>query len=301
MQYKKNNHYLEITIDKNLANKTIQDIFIYYHLSKKTIHELRMSKDIYINDQPIFQNFNISLKIKDRFKFPFFIDEEIDFIPQNIPIDIIYEDEFILIINKQPNIEIHPDSKNGLETLVNGVAFYYQKTHQKHRIRYIHRLDRDTTGLIVFVKEQIVHNLFDYLLNKKIIKRYYLALVENKLPKSSETINVPIGRDRHHNQKRIVSKTGDKAITRYKLIKSYENYNLIELELYTGRTHQIRVHMAYINCPILGDKLYGEVSSFINRQALHAYKISLIHPITFKPFTIDCPIPSDFEKILKNT
>lgn len=294
MHFQKNNHYLELTIDQNLENKTIHDIFIYYHLSKKAIHELRMSKDVFVNDQQIYQNFNISLKINDELKFPFFIDEEIDFISEDIPIDIIYEDEFILIINKQANIEIHPDSKDGLGTLVNGVAHYYQKTAQKHRVRYIHRLDRDTTGLIIFVKDHFVHNLYDYLLNKKIIKRYYLALVQNKLPKPKGIIDAPIGRDRHHNQKRIVSKTGDMAKTSYKLIKSFKNYNLVELELFTGRTHQIRVHMSFINCPILGDKLYGEESPLINRQALHAYKITLVHPITFESFSIESPLPSDF-------
>jgi len=259
-----------------------------------------MSQDVYLNEQLVTQNFIISLKQNDKLKIPIFVDEGIDFIPQDIPLNILYEDDFLLVINKQASIEIHPDTKDGLHTLANAVAFYYQETNQKHRVRYIHRLDKDTTGVIIFVKNYFVHNLYDYLLMNKLIKRYYLALLQNSPPQKRGIINKNIGRDRHHQQRRIVSTTGAIAKTTYQVIKTYTNYCLVKLELSTGRTHQIRVHMASINCPLLGDTLYGGNTLYINRQALHSHQVLLIHPITSNAFIIEAPIPFDMETLIND-
>ncbi|QVK18690.1 RluA family pseudouridine synthase [Mycoplasmatota bacterium] len=299
MDYQRMNQYLVITINHEFNNKTIEELLNHYHLSKKMIHSLRMNHDVILNDKLVMQNFTLRLKRNDKLKIPIFIDESIDFIPQNIPIDIIYEDDFLLVVNKQANIEVHPSSKTGLNTLVNAVAYYYQKNNQKHRVRYIHRLDKDTTGAIIFVKNYFVHNLYDYLLMNKVIKRYYLALIKSYPPQNQDIINQRIGKDRHHKQKRIVSKTGVIAKTHYQVITRYPQYTLIKLELFTGRTHQIRVHMASINCPLLGDKLYGKQSPYINRQALHAHQVTLLHPITLSPFVIEVPLPNDFKKLIK--
>ncbi len=298
MEYKIKRPYLELIIDHSFTDRTIEDLLLHYKSAKKLIHQMRMSHDVYLNDKGVEQNFNIRLKLNDKLRLPVFIDEEPDFLPENLPLDILYEDDFLLIVNKESNIEVHPDNKDGLHTLANAVSFYYQKTNQLHRIRYIHRLDKDTSGAIVFVKNYFTHNLYDYLLMNKEIKRYYMALVTGKLTDKVGIINKKIGRDRHHNQRRIISKTGDEAKTAYKLIKQYNDYALVELELFTGRTHQIRVHMASINCPLLGDELYGEKSTLINRQALHAHRIELIHPVTLKRFTVNAPIPDDMKKLL---
>lgn len=300
MDYKKIEKNIEILIDEKFENLSIQHFFENYHLSKKHIHELRMSKAVFLNNEPIFQNFHTLLKDNDKLSFPFFIDEEIDFIAQDIPLDIVYEDDFILVINKQANIEVHPDSKVGLNTVVNAVSYYYQQTKQNHRIRYIHRLDKDTTGIIVFVKQYFVHNLYDYLLSQKLIKRYYKAICENNPKKQTGIILAPIAKDRHHSLKRIVSKTGSFAKTKYRVLQTIDNQSFLDIEIFTGRTHQIRVHLASINCPIVGDPLYGIVSEKINRQALHAYKIKLIHPITLEPFTLNIPLPKDMVLLLES-
>lgn len=297
MNYKRIDNYLEIEINKDVS---IIDIFKKYRLSKKNIHNLRMSKNVYVNNKAINQNLNTLLKSGDKLKLPIFTPMEIDFISQDIPIDIVYEDDFILVINKSANIEVHPDNKKGINTLVNGVANYYKKTNQKCLVRYIHRLDKDTTGGIIFTKNYFVQNLLDDMLANKEIKRLYLALVINKPNKKSGNINTFISRDRHHNQRRIVSKTGQLAKTYYNTLKIDKNYSLVELELFSGRTHQIRVHMKHINCPLLGDKLYGEASNLINRQALHAFKIKMVHPITFEPLVIEIPLPDDFKKLIKS-
>ncbi len=299
MNYKREKEYLVLLIDETFDNKTIEEIFQFYHISKKEIHRLRMSRNVWVNQEEINQDFNYHLKTNDHLKFPVFFDEEIDFIAQNIPIDKMYEDDFILIINKPPFIEVHPDNKKGLNTLVNAVANYYQQTNQHHRIRYIHRLDRDTSGAIIFVKNYFVHNLYDFLLSKKEIKRHYLALTVQTPHPEKGYITKAIGSDRHHNQRRIISKTGLLAKTYYEVIEKYPKYTFIRLELFTGRTHQIRVHLASINCPILGDTLYGEESPLINRQALHAYEVWILHPVTLFPFKIEIPLPKDMKKLLR--
>jgi len=298
MDYRKEAHYLVLTIPQDFHNQTILDLLKYYHCSKKLIHQLRMSKDVYLNGINVKQDFSVSLQEHDELKLPIFTDEDIDFLPEDKPIDIAYEDDFILVVNKPPQLEIHPDTKMGLGTLVNRVSNYYQKTNKKHRIRYIHRLDRDTTGLIVFVKNYFTHNLYNVLLEHKIIKRYYLALIHGHLPEKKGIIDKKIGRHRHLPDRMVISKTGQEAITKYQVLNEYKDYSLVELELETGRTHQIRVHLSSLNHPILGDTLYGGSSPLIARQALHAYKLGLLHPVTMEPFVIECSLPLDMAKLL---
>ncbi|HEY8364121.1 MAG TPA: RluA family pseudouridine synthase [Haloplasmataceae bacterium] len=299
MEYQKVNEYIELVIDNQFDNYTIEDILNFYHLGKKQIHFLRMNHNVLVNDISVKQDFNIILHRNDKLKLPIFVDEERDFIPQNIPIDILYEDDFVLIINKQAGIEVHPDTKDGLNTIANGVSFYYQQKNKKHRIRYIHRLDKDTTGTIMFVKNFFVHSYFDYLLMNKKIKREYYAIVTNNKINDKIIINKKIGRDRHDSKKQIISNTGKEAITIVEVLKRFSNYALVKLNLLTGRTHQIRVHLASINAPILGDSLYGKTSSLITRQALHASSIEYIHPFTFNKQIINAPIPEDMLELLK--
>ena len=173
-----------------------------------------------------------------------------------------------------------------------------KKNGIKTKIRHIHRLDKDTTGVILFAKNALAGALLDRLLENRIIKRTYLALVQGRVKEKKGRIVQPIGRDRHHPTRRIVSSTGQDAITYFEVIKYYskENLTLIKLELDTGRTHQIRVHMSFMGHPLIGDKLYGGSEARIFRPALHAVKITFVHPITneaitcIAPFTDNPPI-----------
>ena len=298
MKYKKNGEFIELIIDDKYVDKTILEFFQEYYQSKKLIHQLRMNQQIDLNQQSIKQNFHTILKTGDCLKFPFFLEEPIDFIPEDIPLEIVYEDDLILIINKPPHLEVHPSDKEGVGTLVNAVAFYYQQTKQNRRIRYIHRLDRDTTGLILFVKNYFLHSYYDALLKDRLIKRFYIAIVSSQPRKKQGIINLPIGRDRHHNQRQVVSKSGQTAITHYRVLKTFSDYSLIECQLQTGRTHQIRVHMKAINCPIIGDTLYHEPSPLIKRQALHAYKITFPHAFTKELVTFEIDPPNDMKTLL---
>lgn len=292
MKYKVNQEYLTLYIDELFDNKTIEDLFHYYHLSKKSIHLLKQNKEYFLNHQ--FVPVSSLLHKNDQLKIKAFSLSGIDFIPQSKYLDIIYEDDFLLIINKPSGMNVHPDKEKGTNSLCNIVANYYLENNLFYPVRYIHRLDYDTSGLIIFCKCQFIQAYLDYQLSIKQIKRYYLAVVEGEVKNTSfKTIQTYIARDRHQSGKMRVSKTGQIAITHYRLYKQIPPYSIVLCSLDTGRTHQIRVHLASIGHAIVGDKLYGQSSSKIKRQALHAYQIEFIHPITQKKLCIKCPLPKD--------
>lgn len=298
MEYKQINHYLILNIDESFHHMQIEQFFKTFYLSKKQIHELRMSQDVFLNHKSVAQNFQIILQKGDQLMFPFFIDETPDFIPEDIPIDIVYEDEFLLVVNKPAGMLVHPSEKDGKGTLVNGISHYYQQTNQQRRIRYIHRLDTETSGLLVLAKTAFIHSYYDHLLKEKKIKRLYYAIVEGKPKKSVDTIHASIGRDRHHNSRRIISKTGDDAITHYQILQSNKRYSLLQCQLETGRTHQIRVHLRSIGHPIVGDHLYNPKKHHIKRHALHAYQLQLFHPFKQNNFIITIELPKELAILL---
>lgn len=298
MKVTRKGEHLIFIIDKKQAKQTVREFLQQYHISRKKIHELYMDKSVKLNEE--LANFNEVLQIGDQLAIPVFKEEAIDFKPQKMKLDIVYEDDHLLIINKPAGLMVHPDQKDGINTLVNGVAYYYQKNQIHHRIRYIHRLDTDTSGGIIFAKHYLAHSLMDDWLSEKKIKRWYLALVTGKLSSKQGKINAPIGKDRHHGARRRVAKNGDEAITLYQLKQQFKNYALVELELKTGRTHQIRVHMSYLGHPLLGDVLYGGPAQVgaLKRQALHSSRIEMKHPITQAALKFDIPLPPDIKKLI---
>ena len=203
-----------------------------------------------------------------------------DFGIDKLSVDVVYEDDYLLIINKPRGIIIHDDDKKKLNTLSNRVAKYYYDNGLNLCVRFAHRLDFDTTGLIIYVKDSLSFAYMNHFIENHQINRYYLALVEGNFKEKSGKINKNIGKNRHDSKKFIISKTGKEAITNYEVIKNYEGYSLVKLLLETGRTHQIRVHMASIGHPLLGDTLYGKKSNLIDRVALHSFKLSFIHLIS---------------------
>lgn len=295
MKYKIQGNYLTFIIDENFQHKTISDVFNYLHLSKKTIHLLKQSKDYSLNNEYVSER--SLLNKNDNLKIKAFSQENIDFIPQNYPLQIVFEDDFILIVNKPINTPIYPENKDGLNTLCNYVANYYLESEQYLPIRHLHRLDQDTTGLVMFCKCPLIQPLLDYMMANKLIKRNYIAICEG-LIKQNLTINKAIARDRHNNKMRVASH-GQKAITQIKVLKNdqKENYTVCKCTLKTGRKHQIRVHLASLNHPLLSDNLYGHKSNLINRTALHAYELEFVHPITNKKIVINTKLPNDMQFI----
>lgn len=250
----------------------------YWKAPKKLVHEWRMNKKITINNEAA--NWHVPLNPGDQLRLPIFENQMNDTVlPKNLGISILYEDEFLLIANKPSGMDTHPAQPNQHDTLLNGVAFHLVAQGKLSYLKHIHRLDKDTTGAVLFSKSPLVGSLLDKQLEERKIKRSYLALIHGIL-KDDGTINEKIGRDRHHATRRRVSPSGQTAITHYQVLQQFpkERLSLIKCTLDSGRTHQIRVHLSYIHHPLAGDTLYGGKPIF-SRQALHAYHIEFQHPI----------------------
>lgn len=212
-----------------------------------------------------------------------------------IKLDILYEDELYIIINKPSNMPVHPSMEHYTDSLSNGVKTYFDSIHLHKKIRPVNRLDKDTSGIVVFAKNEYAQENF------KPICKEYIDII-NGIFSGNGIIDLPIGRKNGSIIERCIDyENGDSAITEYEVIKNISEYNLsiVKCTLMTGRTHQIRVHLANKLSPILGDTLYGSTSNLINRQALHSYHLRLIHPINKKVIDIYAPIPEDISNIIK--
>lgn len=230
--------------------------------------------------------------------------EEIsDFIPEPIPVEIIYEDQDLLVINKQAGIVVHPTKGHHAHTMANGVMKYMLDSKQIFKIRFINRLDMDTSGLLVVAKNSHAQDDFTKQMALKNVEKKYIAIVKGIVEKDEGIIDLPIGRPDMEKVERavILDDTGSPSITTYRVLERYPiGYTKVELLLGTGRTHQIRVHMAHIGHPVVGDHLYGGANvNLIERQALHAYKLSFFQPITKEKLEIEAPVPDDIKKIIE--
>lgn len=294
MHYKKAGTKLVLTIDQTYHSQTILAIFQDLRLSRKTIHLLQQHKAYHLNN--CYVPVTATVKVNDRLDITAYT-TGLDYQPQSYPLDIVYEDELLCIVNKPAHTIIYPEHKDGLNTLCNYVAFHYLQTQQYYPVRPLHRLDQDTTGLVMFCKCNLLQPYFDTMISSKEIKKTYLAVIEGQLNKKTLTITRPIGRDRHHQQKMIISASGKKAITHIRQKESSKDYSLVECQIETGRKHQIRIHLSSLSHPLLGDELYGHKSHYIDRLALHAWRLQFTHPLTHKKMDIICDIPDDMKKL----
>lgn len=294
MKYKVHYPYITFYIQKPIS---IEDFFHQFHLSRKTIHLYKQNKDYLVNNR--FVSSSTILLNKDQFTIKAFQEDDGMYTPLYEDIDIVYEDDFILVVNKPAFMHVYPDDKMKTDSLAHRVSAYYQQQGYHIPVRFIHRLDYETSGLILFCKCAFIQPLLDYQLSTKAIKRQYLAIVDGSINNhKTHTINKPIARDRHHQQRMRISPTGKEATTIYRCFASQNHLSLIQCTLLTGRKHQIRVHMASVGYPLLGDQLYHCSSPLINRQALHAYYLEFIHPITNEKMTLTCHPPLDMIHII---
>ncbi len=286
---------IKILVSKEYQGKTIKEFLKLNNVGRGKVEAIRVNKQSFINGE--YKNLETTLKENDCLSF--IINEEIDFIADDKKLDVVYEDNYILLVNKPSDIIIHPDDKTKGNTLVNIVANYYKEKGINRKVRYIHRLDKETTGLILFAKDFLSEAILLKELQNDNISRKYLAFLEGKLNKKEGIIKANIDKDRHVNGKMCIVKSGKEAISKYKVIKEFKEYSLVEFSLLTGRTHQIRVHASHINHPLLGDVLYGGNMLYSSRVALHSYSISFNHPINKKPIDITINLPIDLDVLTK--
>ena len=278
-------------IDKYLASIT--------DLSRETITKMIDSEYILVNGKKVKASYKPVVGDKIEIKDGFVKDTKIE--AKKLDLDIVYEDEYLMVINKPSGLVVHPGSGNKDNTLVNGLMYYTKNLSDIgdcDRPGIVHRLDKDTSGLMLVAKENKTHEILSEEFKKHNIHREYIALVDGVIEVSIGTIDAPIKRSKENYQKMTVAAGGKKSITNFEVIKRYKNNTLIRLVLETGRTHQIRVHMAYIGYPIHNDPVYNKKISTSFGQFLHSEYLKFIHPITKKELEFRCPLPDEFKDYL---
>ncbi len=281
----------DIRIDKYLSNNT--------DLSRSKIQKLIKDEKILVNDKIVNNSYKVM--VGDIINILEVTTENKEIKPSNIKLDIVYEDSDLLVINKSSGMVVHPAPGNYEDTLVNALVGKYQLSNNGERPGIVHRLDKDTSGLMLVAKNDYTHERLAKMIQDKEVERYYLALVCGTFNHETGTIDAPIGRDSKNRELMCVtSLNSKKAITHFKVLKRYPKHTLIECKLETGRTHQIRVHMKYINHPVVNDPLYGKlVSNNTFGQLLHSYKIKFKHPRTGEVLEFTKEPPLEFFEILE--
>ena len=288
MEYIVNNDNNE-RIDQYLSK--IEDL----KLSRSKIQKLIETNNILVNGNIIKNNYRLSLNDKISINI---VEEETDIKPQDIPLDIIYEDDEVMVINKPSGLVVHPGNGNKENTLVNALVNHSNKLSKingEFRPGIVHRIDKDTSGLLLVAKTDEAHISLSNQLKEKSINRVYIALVKGVINHDTGEIDAPIGRDEKDRKKMTVtSKNSKNAVTHFRVLKRFKNATLIECKLDTGRTHQIRVHMKYIGFPIYNDPVYSKNVATEFGQFLHSAEMDLIHPITKKEMHFEAPLPKEF-------
>jgi len=272
-------------------------------LSRSHIQKLIEKENVLVNQKPVKPSYKLKEEDEIVLKIP--LPENLKIEPENIPVDIVYEDEHLIVVNKPQGMVVHPAPGNFSGTLVNALLYHCKNLsgiNGVFRPGIVHRIDKDTSGLLVVAKSDRAHlGLAEQIKNKNVTRKY-IALVEGNIKDEKGTVNAPIGRHPVDRKKMAVVKNGKEAITHYRVLERFGEYTLIEATLETGRTHQIRVHMAYIGYPVVGDPVYGRKKQRFNikGQMLHAKVLGFIHPITNEYMEFEAPLPNYFLKVLEN-
>ncbi|MDE5593105.1 MAG: RluA family pseudouridine synthase [Clostridiales bacterium] len=271
-------------------------------ISRSHIKKLIDGGSVLIGGVPAFKAGQI-VKTGDSVSFEDEAESDGNIIPQDIPLDIVYEDDDIAVINKQRNLVVHPGAGNKSGTLVNALVYRYgdklSSAYGAVRAGIVHRLDKDTTGLIVIAKTDYAHAALGQQFAAHVVKKLYHAVLDGNLKSDTGTVDAPIGRDKKNRLKMAVVPDGRRAVTKYRVIERFKNNCYVEFELCTGRTHQIRVHSAYLHHPVSCDPLYGGSTLGGGRgQLLHSAVLTFTHPRSGELMTFTAPEPSDFAQIL---
>ena len=281
-----------VRIDKYLVDKLDE--------SRSTIAKMIDEEYILVNGKKTKANYvvkvNDVIEVKDGFI------EEMDIVPENIPLDIIYEDEDIIVVNKESGMVVHPGNGNESGTLVNALLYHANELSDVNgevRPGIVHRIDKDTSGLMIVAKNNKAHDILADRLSRHEIKREYIALLKGEFLSDTATVDAPIGRDKINRKRMAVTADNSKdAITHFRVLERYKDYTLVRLQLETGRTHQIRVHMDYIGYPVYNDPVYTNDKCTSFGQFLHSTSLSFIHPITGEELNFEVDVPEEFKNFV---
>ena len=269
------------------------------NVSRSKIQKLVKQGLILVNEKVVSNNYVVklgdSIVVNDDLNYDISVEAE------DIPIDVVYEDDYLLVINKASGMVVHPAPGHYTGTLVNALLYRFQLS-QKDKMRpgIVHRLDKDTSGLMLVAKNDEVHDALSRMIANKEVERHYLAIVDGVIKHDTGTIDAPIGRDFNNRQKMAVTDVhGKEAITHFRVLETFSNHSLVECILETGRTHQIRVHMAYIGHPVSNDPMYGYGKSTEFGQMLHSKSIRFIHPVTKEELFFEVEHPKEFLEFLE--
>ena len=295
---------MEIRVIENDGLRLDKYLMDKLDVSRSKIRKLVDNGNVLING--VKSKVSYTVKIDDLIEILSLEDEKMDIVAEDIPLDIVYEDEYLLVVNKPSGMVVHPGNGNYTHTLVNALMHHCNNLSSVNgdvRPGIVHRIDADTSGLLLVAKNGIVHNDLAKQISEKSVVRKYVCLVHGVINEDSATIDAPIGRDRNNRKKMCVTGDNSKdAVTNIKVLERYHNSTLIECILETGRTHQIRVHMNYINHPVVNDPVYGynKMDDKDFGQMLHAKEIGFVHPITkeFMDFKVEPPVK--FCEIMEN-
>ncbi|MFT8393188.1 MAG: RluA family pseudouridine synthase [Liquorilactobacillus ghanensis] len=289
---------VQITKQTGRLDKVAAQLFPDY--SRSQLQRLIVAGDLLVNDQQVVAKYQV--RTGDRLKLTPPPIQHLSLEPENIPLDIVYEDADLLVVNKPQGMVVHPAPGHPNHTLVNALLYHcpLSTINGTYRPGIVHRIDKDTSGLLMVAKNDLAHQALAKQLKAKKNLREYTALVHGRMPNDQGTIVAPLGRSRRDRKKQAVVADGRPAITHYRVIKRYQYFTLIKCVLETGRTHQIRVHLRYLGFPLAGDPLYGPTKTLKGHgQFLHAGKLGFEHPRTHQEMIFEAPLPEIFQKTLE--
>lgn len=294
------NRNIDYIIDEDSAGLRVEQFLRRKRYSGQNLSEIkRMPKSILVNGvhyymrQELSKGYHLQVRIcetKNSEKIP----------PTNLPLDIIYEDEDLLVLNKPAGMPIHPSLNNYTNSMANALAYYFQSQGKPFIFRCCNRLDRDTSGLTIVSKHLVSGSILSDMTKYREVHREYLAIARGSVTPSEGTIQAPLGRKEGTIIERTVDwEHGEDAVTHYKVVKEANGHSLVSLRLETGRTHQIRIHMKYLGYPLIGDYLYNPDMEYMTRQALHSHHMEFTHPITGEHMSFTAPLPEDMARVMQ--
>ena len=294
------NRNIDYIIDEDSAGLRVEQFLRRKRYSGQNLSEIkRMPKSILVNGvhyymrQELSKGDHLQVRIcetKNSEKIP----------PTNLPLDIIYEDEDLLVLNKPAGMPIHPSLNNYTNSMANALAYYFQSQGKPFIFRCCNRLDRDTSGLTIVSKHLVSGSILSDMTKYREVHREYLAIARGSVTPSEGTIQAPLGRKEGTIIERTVDwEHGEDAVTHYKVVKEANGHSLVSLRLETGRTHQIRIHMKYLGYPLIGDYLYNPDMEHMTRQALHSHHMEFTHPITGEHMSFTAPLPEDMARVMQ--